>query len=135
MSSYSFRIGSLQLPQQACDCADPAGQVIQELMKSFHQIGQTNAHTRLNETQFNNDAPTSDSGNTVTDEGSYAVGLDLESFSHRSDVMDSGTDSLGQNIFFEPVYADNTPAAQRVDSWAHFDMMLKLEDGVMSAHF
>ena len=134
MSSYQFRIGSLSMPQQAVDCADPAGQVIQELMKSFHQIGQTNAHTRLNETQFNNDAPTSDSGNTLDDEGSYAVGLDLESFSHRSDVIDSGTDSQGQNIFFEPVYSANTPAAQRVDSWAFYDLLLKVEDGIMSAH-
>ena len=48
--------------------------------------------------------------------------------------MDSGTDTLGQQIFFEPTY-DSTPAAMVVDTYALFDMMLKIEDGVMSAHF
>ena len=65
-------------------------------MKSFHSLGQVNAHTRLNEAQFNIDNA------AATTKGSYCIGLDLESFSHRSEIMDSGTDTLGQQIFFEP---------------------------------
>ena len=106
----------------------PAGEVFQELMKSFHSLGQVNAHTRLNEAQFN-----VDNANSTT-KGSYAVGLDLESFSHRSEIMDSGSDTLSQQIFFEPTY-DSSPAAMVCDTYAHFDMMLRIENGVMSAHF
>ena len=51
-----------------------------------------------------------------------------------SEIMDSGTDTLGQQIFFEATY-DALPAAVVCDCYAMYDLMLRIQDGVMSAHF
>ena len=129
MSEYQYRVGSLTLPQQKVSCADPAPEVLQELFKANHALGQTNAHSRFTLAQFNVDNPSG-----ATAQGSYAVGLDLNSWSHKTALLESGEDSLGVNMFAEFTY-DSTPAAMQCDHWASYDLLLICADAIMTAAF
>jgi hypothetical protein len=66
--------------------------------------------------------------------GSAFFALNLDSVSGKSELLHSGINTLNQNLFLDMTYATALPAAQtRFDAFAHADMILQIQDGVISA--
>jgi hypothetical protein len=54
--------------------------------------------------------------------------------SGKSELLHSGINTLNQNLFLDMTYATALPASQtRFDAFAHADMILQIQDGVISA--
>ena len=142
MTKYQFKIGNQNAPQTQVDCADPANEAFQALMGSLHAIGDTTSHTCINNTTYNLDNVTDGTDTNTADnvtlssanDGKYAVGIELESYSHKTDVSESGVNTLGSQIFFEGTY-DSTPAASRVDAYCNFSARLELVNGLYQMRF
>jgi len=119
-----------------------------ELIKSFHALSSINGNTTLTSQQYNV-AQTATLGwtlcpppaNTATTIGThysaFAVGLELQSFSNRSDTILSGISTLNSQVYFTGVIntGQTAVANQTLDFFAMMDMILVIQDGIMSAKF
>jgi hypothetical protein len=107
-------------------------EVLVELLRSFHKLGTVGDPSCVNLGNWVNTLP-------VARHGTFCVGLEMESFANKSDVIMSGISSLGQNIFFEANYTAPTSAtlipAMLVDGFASYDVLYTLQDGVLTAQF
>lgn len=105
-----------------------------ELLRSFHAINQNLSGSPINNFSWTQDLPITQNGTQAT----FCVGLELESFANKSDVIMSGISTLGQNVFFEATYvaANNTFTGNwTVDAFASYDVLFTLQDGVLTAQF
>ena len=132
-----------------------------ELMKSFHALSSTTGNTTLVAPQYNvisNNAPIQGwqpcflPGNMVTNNvlipavtthyNAFGIGLELQSFSNRSDTILSGVSTLNSQVYFTAVVnAGSTVGGAgngfnfTIDFFAQMDMVLVIQDGIMSAKF
>ena len=60
------------------------------------------------------------------DAGAFAIGVDLEAFAQKGDVLNQGISTISQNVFFVGTY-DSVPAAALVTSYAHFDQVIEID--------
>lgn len=107
--NYWFQIGSHMVPQK------PVSHVYEayaELQKSMHDLSLGQGDSILNRTTYLSKK--------------FMIGLELESMSHRSDVLNSGMNSNSLNIYFNPTFASYTET-RRVDTFAHFDSLLIID--------
>lgn len=124
MSQYQFRVGSVLMPQapvtsgSGTNAVGWRSEMMQELLRSFHKIGGAGQPAALNLLSWNR-------GNSDGFHGSFCVGLELESFANKSDVIMSGVSTLGQNIFFEASYTTSAIAmdAKYIDAFASYDVL------------
>lgn len=110
VASYWFQVGSHYVP------AKPVNHVFEaytELQRSFHDLSIGNGDSVINRDTFSN--------------RKYMIGLELESMSHRSDVLNSGLNSTSLNIYFNPTFEGTTGETRRVDTFAHFDCLLLID--------
>jgi len=66
------------------------------------------------------------------------IGLELESFSNKGDTILSGVSTLNSQIYFTGIVysvATTGTAAITMDSFAQMDMILCIQDAIMSAKF
>ena len=132
-----------------------------ELIKSFHALSSTTGNTTLVAPQYNvisNNAPIqgwqpcSLPGNmcvtfpaiaaVTTHYNAFGIGLELQSFSNRSDTILSGVSTLNSQVYFTAVVnAGSTVGGAgngfnfTIDFFAQMDMVLVIQDGIMSAKF
>lgn len=129
MTKYHFKIGSLQVPQTRVvvnATGDTLGaEAFAELKKSMHNMGSLNGGL-INSTQYGKSAGT---GASNVECGSFLIGQELESFAHKNDVLTAGVNTLSSNVFFEATYSSAT--ALNLYAFAHYDMVLELQGGVM----
>lgn len=75
----------------------------------------------------------SDYGSTSA--GTFVIGMDLETLSHKSKVTDSGVNTVGATILLNATLGSATTASLRADTWAHFDGWLVIANGQAMARF
>ena len=78
--------------------------------------------------------------NAVNSTGSFIIGQELESYSGKSGELISGLDTSGTYIFFIggfPAVGRNAVVAYNslMDFYAHYNLILNIVDGQMSAAF
>lgn len=147
-AQYWWRVGSALLPAKyvVLENATTAGgyaEAFMELQKTFHSVSSPENASVLPMEIYNvrdaaADAATS-VGTVKTGRNSYQngflIGQELESFALRSDVLLSGYNTLSQQIFFEAQINTPTTAAYTINTFAGFDQILVIENGIMSVRF
>lgn len=108
--NYWFQIGSHFVPSK------PVANVWEayaELQKSMHDLSLANGDSIL-------------SRNTYTDR-KFMIGVELESLSHRSDVLNSGLNTTSLNIYWNPQFSSVVSDTRRVDFFAHYDGLVMID--------
>jgi len=120
MSEYYFTVGSTRLPQKPVKCnAVDCAEVQVQLQKAFHSFGK-----KQHNISYYKEAFVKTGAND--DDGAFLVGMDFESFSGKSTVINQGISTISQNIFFNGTYA-TVPGDCLVTSFAHFDQILEID--------
>lgn len=129
ISSAQLRVGSLSVPQKAIDCTT-VSEPFAELLKAFHAISISDYSTLVNRTTY-------DSANSAAADHTYAwaIGFELESFSLKNDVLQSGINSISQNIFLDLTCSTALTAAYTINTFACIDHMLTVQNGIMVCSF
>jgi hypothetical protein len=75
--------------------------------------------------------------NWIAEAGTYIVAADLETLAHKSKLTESGINTLSANthLIMQLFGANDVTAALRVDSFAHFDGLLIILNGVCTVQF
>ena len=131
LTSFQFRISSL-VPQKPIYCGKTVAtintsEVYAESLKEFHAFGSVTTLTTITDTNYVADA-------TVDYQNGTAFGIELESFANKSDILQSGTNTLGSNICLDLTYIAQ-PDDVTVNIFALFDVMLNINNGIMTATF
>ena len=158
LASYYWRIGSSIYPNKPVylingTLVGNGAEGFAELLKSFHALAATIGNTTLVAPQYNV-AATAAQGwsapiglaavNSVavgTHYNAFGVGLELQSFSNRSDTILSGISTLNSQVYFTGVIASGSNAGgggnlnYTVDFFSSMDMILVISDGILSAKF
>ncbi|GMH68480.1 hypothetical protein TrLO_g2272 [Triparma laevis f. longispina] len=119
LTEYYIQIGSTRVPQKPVKFDAHGGEIQVELQRAFHSYGRKNNMISY----FKSDFVKTGAGD---DFGAFLIGLDMESFSGKSDVINQGLSTISQNIFFVGTY-DGVPAATLITSFAHFDQILEID--------
>jgi hypothetical protein len=124
-----------------------------ELLKSFHALSSTDVNTSLLYNSYNvcatatsgwrgNATPGDQTAKQGTHNNAFCIGLELESFSNRSDTILSGVSTLNSQIYFNANIVSGSTAGgtnnynYTAHFFSHMDMILVIDEaGVMSAKF
>ena len=152
LASLYWRIGSSIYPNKPIYLVNgttvgTGAEGFAELLKSFHALSSTIGNTTLNYGQYNV-AQNAVQGwaanvgiaiNNATALGNhynaFAVGLELQSFSNRSDTILSGISTLNSQVYFTGTTYAPTILASTIDFFGNMDMILVLQDGILAAKF
>ena len=165
LGSYYFRIGSSIYPNKPVylingTITGTGGEAYAELLKSFHALSSTIGNTALTYQSYNvaatatqgfaqNYGPTAKTtaANTYataldTHANAFAIGLECQSFSNRNDTILSGISTLNSQIYFTGSIAPGLTAGgaannynYTIDFFSQMDMVLVMQDGILSAKF
>ena len=157
LSSFYYKIGGAMYPNKPVYLISTnvgtGSEAYGELLKSFHALSSTVGNTAVNFNHYNvaatalqgwsvNYTPGSKSTATVdTHANAFSLGLELETFSNRSDTILSGISTQNSPIYFTgTIYNGATCGGTAgynytVDFFAQMDMILIITDGVMSAKY
>ena len=119
LTEFYIQVGSTRIPQKPIKFDANGGEIQVELQKALHQFGRKGTQISYYKSDFVKTA-------TSDDAGAFLVGLDMESFSGKSDVLNQGISTISQNIFFVGTY-DSVPAAALITSFAHFDQVVEVD--------
>ncbi len=161
-ASYYWRIGSSMYPNKPVYLLNTntgnGAEGFAELLKAFHALSATIGNTTLGSQQYNvitqNAAiqgwqPMAGSGDPklilTSHNNAFAIGLELQSFSNRSDTILSGISTLNSQVYFTAsvIQGDQTGGngnggngwTSTIDFFGQMDMILVLQDGILSAKF
>ena len=154
IASYWWRIGSLLVPQKPVNLinANSTGGYAEgyaECMRAMHSLNNASYGSSIGSYQFQvadaADPVVGDGGTyngvTVgsTGAGSYANGFiicqELETFCQRGDVLLSGMNTLGSQVFFECSINTAPGTTYTLDFYAYADVIYVLENGLLSVRF
>jgi len=128
LTEYHFEVGSLRIPQKPVKCNASCAEVFTGNQKALHHFGDRHSGISFDPADFVKTA-TTDAG------GAFVIMLDTESVYAKGEVLNSGTSTVSQTVFFSGVY-DAIPAQAICTSFAHFDCMLEIgSDGIARVLF
>ena len=120
LTEYYFNIGSKRVPQKPIKTNDAlCSDTFTNIQKALHHFGDRHTGVSFNHTDFPLTAT-----NAVG--GAFVIMQDMEAFSGKTDVLNTGESTVSQQIFFNGTY-DGIPAQCLVTSYAHFDCMLEID--------
>lgn len=148
ITSWWFRIGSALIPakfvvQENANSTGGYGETYAEIVRSFHALSAGGNCAGIDATQFNVRDATALTGTPVkametttnSFKNAYAIALEMEGFSNRSDLIICGMNTLSQQVYFEFNSAGSN-VAQILTFFAIFDQILVLDQsGLLSARF
>ena len=152
-----FRIGGSMYPPKPINLISSSSgtgsEGYAELMKSFHALGSASCNGSIGFNQYNVASTATKGWNacatTVAKSGTvvdtyanaFAIGLELQSFSNRNDTIMSGVSTLNSQIYFTgTTYGANLTGGtgtsdMTIDFFGLMDMILVIENGIMSAKY
>ena len=139
-TNVQYTIGPTLYPNSAIRSSP---EYFAETQRYFHNLANSNIMGSINNTNFNiNSNPTALVANATpapaaiatyfSSTGSAVFGLNLDQISNRSDVMNSGVNTLNSNIILNMTYATPPPTACRLETYAHIDMVISIRDGILT---
>ena len=144
-ANYNWRVAGELIPQKPVQLINQNttgsySEGYAELTKSFHSLNNFEYSTSLPYAFFNvaDSADVLGGGvvapfvNGQSYQNGFLIGTELEMFAKRGDVILSGLNTLNAQVFFEAVI--NTPTTENytLDFYALSDIILVIEDGIMS---
>jgi hypothetical protein len=67
--------------------------------------------------------------------GSFALGTNFDSFLNKTDSLTVGFNTINSPTFLNLTYPATVSVAQRLDTFAHFDMILDISDAGLVARY
>ena len=137
LNDFFLNINGVAYPQQSIS---NLSRVYQELVRSFDGLIDTNFGGILSyQTYGNNDCTTATDVFTAVpstiNEKRFIAGVDLDRFNHSSDVLLSGTSTIGQILSLVCNYSAATAEAVNLYGAVMYDVIFVLEDGMLSPRF
>jgi hypothetical protein len=156
--SFYFRIGSAVYPNKPIYLVNQGtvgtgAEAYAELLKSFHALASSSGNSCLTNYQYNvaatpnqgwtqNNVPGSKIQNlTDTANNAFMIGLECQTISNRNDTILSGISTLNSQVFFTGTIQTGATAGgannynYTCDFFSSMDMILILENGILSAKF
>jgi hypothetical protein len=151
-TNVQYTIGPTLYPNSAIRSS---AEYFAETQRYFHNLANSNIMGSVNSTNYNVIANPSGAGVAITSAatsatpatidavtaniaayfaatGSAVFGINLDQISNRSDVMNSGVNTLNSNIILNMTYATPPPTACRLETYAHIDMVISIRDGILT---
>jgi len=129
-SQIQYSIGAVLVPQTPIKFG--VSEAFLNTQQAFHQLGSiTNSSrcTLANWTQANYyDTSTSAMG-------SFALGMNFDSFLNKTDSLTVGFNTINAPTFLNVTYPATVSTQQRLDTFAHFDMILDISDAGLVARY
>ena len=94
-----------------------------EVQKSLHTFGTVDSSSLLSRANYS------------IQNGAFVLAQDLEALSHKSKVSENGINTLSTNTHLYSRFAGTTTYALRVDTFAHYDFVLLIQNGQASVRF
>jgi hypothetical protein len=143
LQEYFLRIGSRTLPVKP---PNTTAEYYSELLRAFGTVSDVNQECSLTLEQYTKDIPVAMTVAEVTpasQTGGFYVGIDLESYSNTSnDTIYSGTNTSTDDIFgvfrFDGQLnslGTATTHSVRIDSYALFDQLVLIQNGVCTVNY
>tara|TARA_R110000851_G_scaffold38124_2_gene98026 strand:+ start:2829 stop:4127 length:1299 start_codon:yes stop_codon:yes gene_type:complete len=139
LKEYTTRIGSQVLPSTA---PNSVAEFYAELLRSVGSVGDLNSQCSIDSDSYDAARPEAFTALTILSK-SFFTGMDLESYSN-SDIHSiyQGLNTSTHDIFFQPTFGPQTEADGtavnrnlRVDTYAMFDALILLENGVANVTY
>ncbi len=132
LKEYSLRIGSQTMPTKP---VSGTSHFFSELLRGIGCVSDINNETNFSKANYSADVPVAYTGAAVSSKSFYAA-MDLESYSNCStDSIYSGYNSSVDDIFYNPVFVPTADANIRVDTYAMFDSLILIENGVATVQY
>ena len=133
MIDYCFKVGSSQVPPVRVKCLNSSfTEPFMELLKSLHLLGTLQTRGSHTAALYGAQDPTSVNDLTPT----FLIGQDFDSFAHKSGELLQGYNTKNSDIYFSATYAANGVAtAGTNDFYALYDVILHIENGIMTASY
>jgi hypothetical protein len=158
LASYYFRIGSSMYPNKPVylmsSQSGTGAEGYAELLKSFHALSASVGNSAIPYSNYNVATtatlgfaqayvPAGRNAAVVPDTfgNAFAIGLELQSFSNRSDTILSGISTLNSQVFFTGTVYNGLTAGGvdnhdiTADFFAQMDMILVLQNGILTAKY
>ncbi len=147
---YNWRVGSAIIPQKMVylenlNSTGSYSEVFAEIMKAFHSLDNPANSSSVNQAMFNvcDNVPANLAQTGVMQgqtgvnscQNAFAISTELELFSQRSDLLVSGLNTLSTQVFFEGTINTAPTVSYTLDFYANYDVILVIENGIMSAKF
>ena len=133
IADYTFRVGSRNIPPTRIKCK-PTNFIepFEELKRAFHAPGNSLVTMGCHDVASYGANP-----HAVDGTNSFIIGSDLESYAGKSSELISGLYTSGTDVYWSATFTDNTTvtADALVDFYAHYDLILNIVDGQMTAAF
>jgi hypothetical protein len=154
IATYWWRIGSLLVPQKPVTLinANTTGGYAEgyaETMRAMHSLNNSSYGSSLGIVQYQiADAADTSVGDAGTNSGvqacltaansyknAFIIAQELETFCQRGDVLLSGMNTLGSQVFFECNINTAPGGLYTLNFFAYADVIYVLENGLLSARF
>lgn len=148
IASYWWRVGSALIPQKPVNLINSNttggyAEGYSELQKAWHSLGSFELASSLPYAYYNVAETADATGGAVSApqtaelsyKNSFLIQTELESFAQRTDVILSGLNTLSSQVFFEANINTAIGANYTLDMYSNFDMILMIENGIMSVKF
>ena len=119
-SQAYYSIGGRNLPSTPMSSSV---EMAAEVSKALHAFGTVDSSSMLTRTNY---------GST---DGAFLLAQDLETSSHKSRVSEQGINTLSTNTHLVTQFGLALPAALRVDTFAHYDFVLLIQNGQATVRF
>lgn len=136
MTEYHYNIGGQRYPSGKninCRPNGGASDAFEQLMRTFGGVSNINHDVDFGRTRWELTTSTS-TDVAIASKGAFIAALECESFGQESDKVESGINTLNQNVYFNPTY-DTITAAMHISVFSVFDILVTVEGGLMSAKF
>jgi len=135
--NYRFRIGSLILPQSAVICSGSAAEARIEVLRSFGQISDAAPNSSLSNGIYTRDTISNTNLSTGTavsvfgEYGGFCIGLNTAALSAAAESISDGRSTRNQHVTIE-ITLGQYSLPMRMDVYAQLEMLLNVQNGVMS---
>ena len=152
IDTYWFRVGSALYPSRPVTLKNSSGLVagyaegFNEIMKAFHSLNQIEMSGACSFAQFNvNDAADTTVGaggvtafQTAANSfnNAFSLGIDLETYANREDIIISGMNTLSSQTFLECNIGTGPTVGYTLNMFANYDhILVKDSSGLLSVRF
>lgn len=135
LSEWNLGINGIPYPSQNINTPS---KMYTELLRAYDMLTDTNAGGIITSANYKYDTHSaSDDAQTVIDtsvkQKRFIAGVDLDRFNHNSDVLMSGTSSIGQNLTLNLMFKSATTDNVNIYAFVMYDVMFVLNGGLLSA--
>jgi hypothetical protein len=133
MIDYCFKVGSSQIPPVRVKCLNSSfTEPFCELSKALHLMGTLQTRGLHNSSLYSGKDSTTNNTATPT----FVIGQDFDSLAHKSGELLQGYNTKNSDIYFSATYdAAGVSTAGINDSYALYDAILHIENGMMTASY